>query len=287
MSLKDELEKSIPAMELTEKEKSLIRARIKHKKRRFSLKPAVISIAFFMILSILIWSALPQIVTEESFSKPYMMNGQDPHDISSIAGDEDSEEESLDESPERILNLTDEQKRKYYEEYQKILDEANALKIGKSWGLSPIEEWDDASWVTPEELKRSIQEDIENHLATEREKVAMVSKGLPEAKTVDGVTTKQTYIYFSDILRKMSVSVEFETGYNESLGRHVFASVDNVTTKMLTTFGEWEQTGYEVKLKDGETTYSIRIEGVYNINGISLEKAFTIEFTCDEVGNIY
>lgn len=295
MSLKDELAKSIPTMELTEKEKASIRSRLQHyKERKISFKPAMISLAFFATLSVFILSALMQTVQEENAGEP-LLNGQDPYDATSVGVDENSEEfsdELFEDRPKKILNLTDEQKQDYYEQYQKILDEANALKLGTHWGLSPIEEWEDSYWVTPEEFEKSVQEWIDAYLEIEREKVAKASTNLKNAKTENGITTKGTFIYMSGVFKEIEVSAEFETQYNEELNRQVFSGVNHVSTELVfKTNGRWEQTNYEATILDGGRTYSIRIEGIYTMkysNGYehSYEKAFTMEFTCDEVGNI-
>lgn len=125
-------------------------------------------------------------------------------------------------------------------------------------------------------------------LATERETLAAVSTDLKPAVTnPTGETTKAAYLYFPDVVKKIEVAAIFDTQYNADKNRQLFSNVDVITTKFLSTHGTWGQTFQKATLLDGGRTYSIYIEGVFYANNVTFEKAFTIEFHCDEFGNIY
>jgi hypothetical protein len=186
------------------------------------------------------------------------------------------------------LDLTQKQKEEYYKQYVEIVDKAMEKKTGINIELSPMEDFPLEAWVEPKEFEARIQDMVEQHLATEREKLNALSPTTKEAVTnFNGETSKTTYIYVPDSIWQIEVTGKFETQYNPDNGRQLFANVDNISSKVISSFATWEQTSYEVSLIDGGRTYSIRIEGVLSVSGASFEKAFTIEFHCDEVGKIY
>jgi hypothetical protein len=185
------------------------------------------------------------------------------------------------------VNLTQEQKEEYYKQYVEIVDKAMEKKIGINIELPPMEDFPLEAWVEPKEFEARIQDMVEQHLATEREKLNALSSTMKEAVTnFNGETSKTTYIYVPDTIWQIEVTGKFETQYNPHNDRQLFANVDNISSKVISSFATWEQTSYEASLIDGGRTYSIRIEGVLSVLGVSFEKAFTIEFHCNEVGKI-
>lgn len=184
--------------------------------------------------------------------------------------------------------ITEEQKQQYYQQYVEIVEKAMERKIGISIGVSPMDEFKESDWVEPAEFEKRIQNMVDAHLAKESEIISAVSSTSKQAVTnVDGVTIKETYIYTSDILKKIDVSGHFETKYNTAQNRQLFVTVENISTQLAMAPGTWEQTSYEASLIDNGQKYSIHIEGVFSLNNLEFEKAFTIEFSCDEFGNIY
>lgn len=264
MNIKDELEKSIPVnITLTENEKATIRYRVRHPRTsNFYLKPVVVFALFIMITVVLAVPVMLSIVKEENTPQSNSNHSSHP--------------------------LTEEQKQQYYEQYKKIVKKANEQKVGSTIGLSPFEEFN--HWVTPEKFKKEIQSMLEADLKTEREEIAARSSDLEPAVTdLDGETTKPTYIYIPNIIRKIEVTAKFKTQYNAELDRNIFVGVDNVSTQFAKYSGPgtWKQTSYKASLVDGGKKYKIRIEGIFSLSNISNEKAFTIEFNCDEFGGIY
>ncbi|MFJ7733171.1 hypothetical protein ACIQXF_14880 [Lysinibacillus sp. NPDC097231] len=287
MNIKNELERSIPnSVKLSETEKENIRAKIQHSNiPKYHFKPLIVSIVAVILIGI---SLLPTIQSMEKASSP--------SDDSSMAITGEVQEQNF-ESPtqptedipkESPLPLTDEVKKQYYKQYVEIVEKAMQQKPGLSTFVAPIEEFEEEYWVTPEEFEKRIQLGVEQHLATEREKIDnMLTSPEPVITNADGSTTKTTYIYFPDILKTIEVTGHFETKYNEVHERQLFIKADNISTKLAYPSGTWEQTSYKVSLIDGGRTYSIRIEGNFDYNKFHFEKAFTIEFNCDENGKIY
>lgn len=261
MNIKNDLEKSIPAnLKMTESEKTEIRYRIQHSnepKRHF--KPAFVAVLFVMILGVLLLPAIQSIRTSET--------------VITAAG----------------KPITDEQKLLYYDKYKEIIQQANGQKTGVFLEVPPMESFQDSDWQTPEQYQAFVAGILEDHLATERKKVAAASSNLKGAITNEnGETTKGTFIYFSDILKEIEVTAKFDTQYSKEADRQLFAGIENVTTNLVyVNRGTWEQTSYKASLNENGEKYSIEIEGIFTLNNISYEKAFTLEFSCDKAGKIY
>ena len=286
MNIKHELERTLPAsIKLSEKEKANIRTKIqKSDQPKYHVKPLIVSIVAAILIGI---SLLPTIQSVEKASPP-------SNDTSMAITDEGQQQnieppaQSVEEPPKEPLSLTDEEKRQYYEQYLEIIDRAMQKKVGLSFGVPPIEEFKDEYWITPQQFENDVESWLEEHLATEREKIDnMLITPEPVITNTDGSTTKTTYIYFPDILKTIEVTGHFETQYNEVYDRQLFIKADNISTKLAYPRGTWEQTSYRVSLIDGGRTYSIRIEGNFDYNGLHFEKAFTIDFNCDVNGKIY
>lgn len=286
MNIKHELERTLPAsIKLSEKEKANIRTKIqKSDQPKYHVKPLIVSIVAAILIGI---SLLPTIQSVEKASPP-------SNDTSMAITDERHQQniepsaQSVEEPPKEPLSLTDEEKIQYYEQYLEIIERAMQKKTGLSFGVVPIEEYKDEYWITPQQFENDVESWLEEHLATEREKIDnMLITPEPVITNTDGSTTKTTYIYFPDILKTIEVTGHFETQYNEVYDRQLFIKADNISTKLAYPRGTWEQTSYRVSLIDGGRTYSIRIEGNFDYNGLHFEKAFTIDFNCDVNGKIY
>lgn len=187
------------------------------------------------------------------------------------------------------LQLTLEQKEEYYQQYKETVEEANNTKIGIGLGVPPMADFKPEDWVEPKEYEKKIQEHIDSFLKEERETLSSLPSTTTKAVAdSNGRMIKKITLYISDILFSVEVTGDFETQYNESLKGQVFAEVNNISSHIASSsHGKWEQTYSDASLIDNGRTYSIRMEGIYHLNGLSTEKAFTIEFDCDSFGNIY
>lgn len=183
--------------------------------------------------------------------------------------------------------LTEEQKQQYYTQYVEIVDKAMEKKIGIGLGVEPMHTFQESDWVEPQEFERRIQKGVEHFLERERERLETMSSNLkPAVMNPDGTTTKAQYLYFSDIVKKIEVTATFDTRYDTEKKRQLFNGVDNISAEMVNVQDKWEQTFVKATLLDGGRTYSIYMEGIFYFNGLETEKAFTIEFYCDEEGQI-
>ena len=184
-------------------------------------------------------------------------------------------------------SLTEKQKKQYYKQYVKIVDEAMEKKVGIHIEVTPMDEFQPEDWIEPKAYETMVQNIVDEYLVTERKTLnALSSTAHNEVTNVNGKTTKTTDIYVGDVIPTIEVSGNIETQFNEYHDRQLFAKLDNISTQVVSSLGKWEQTSYESSLIDGGRTYSIRIEGIYRLNGQSFPKAFTIEFSCNKFGKI-
>ena len=186
------------------------------------------------------------------------------------------------------LELTQHQKEEYHKRYVAAVEWLNEQKVGLHMEVSPIEEFTDESWREPDMFEKGVQAWVDEHLAKERKFIELLQPTDKETKLQkDGTIAKKAYMYISDVVRSVKVAANFETQYSEVHNRQLFAGMDNITTVGTSNGGDWEQTSVEVSLIDGGRTYSDDIEGMWSGLGTSFEKAFTIEFRCDQYGDIY
>ncbi|WP_110113350.1 hypothetical protein [Bacillus sp. CGMCC 1.16541] len=266
MNLKDELEKSsLEKITLTEEEKTRIRYRVRHSTtpKRY-LKPVLIS-TFSVMIAIVLTFPIIQPNEQEEQAMDQISTGGSTHSA---------------------IPITEAQKKQYYQQYLNIVDKAMEQKSGISISVPPMEEFKESDWLSPEEYNEMVQDMVKSHLAAEREKIEAASSNLKPATTVDGETTKSTYLYFPDMLKEIEVTATFDTKYSTKRDRQVFLNVDNVSTQLASSPGAWEQSSYKTSLKDDNQTYLIQIEGVFTLNNLSFEKKFLIEFKCDKFGHI-
>lgn len=208
-----------------------------------------------------------------------------------IADEQKAEVETISKSESNIVNsstplkLTKEQKEEYYIQYVKIVNDVNQKKLGIGLGVPSIEEFQLEDWKEPKAYEEMIQNHVDLYLEKERRALKSSTKN-QIVTNANGSTTIKTHIYVVDIILPIDITGSFVTQYNADDDRQLFEKVSNVTSSIESSDGKWEQTSYEESLVDDGQTFSIRIEGNFSYLDNTVEKAFTIEFNCDEFGNI-
>ena len=204
------------------------------------------------------------------------------------AGPEKEDELNIVQEAEAApLELTQQQKEGYHKRYVDAVAWLNEQKAGLHMEVLPIGEFTDEYWQDPDVFEKEIHDSVDAHLAKEREFIDLLQPTDKEAKLQeDGKIAKKAYMYISEVIRSVEVAANFDTQYSDTHERQLFAGIDDITTEGKSIGSDWEQTSVEVSLIDGGRTYSIDIEGVWSGLGTTFEKAFTIEFRCDQYGNI-
>ncbi len=204
------------------------------------------------------------------------------------ASEKENKLELMQEASAAPLELTQQEKEAYHKRYVDAVKWLNEQKVGLSMEVGPIEQFEDAAWRDPDIFEKNIRATVENHLAKEREMRQGLSEKDKEAeRQAEGKVAKKAYMYISEVINVVEVAANFQTQYSEADGRQVFSGVDEITIQELGTSGTWEQTSADVSLIDGGRTYVIDIEGTWNGLGVTFEKAFTMEFNCDQYGDVY
>nr|WP_106783200.1 hypothetical protein [Lysinibacillus timonensis] len=168
------------------------------------------------------------------------------------------------------------QKAAYYNQYTEIVEKIMQQQVGISIVMAPMEEFD--NWVEPKVYEEAIQNQINEYLT-------MVHNHDYADKRVTEIT-KTANIYLSDMIRPIEVTGKFETQYNPFNNRQLFASFADLATQS-DSVGTWKQSSFEAFIIDGGRTISVHIEGIYIEATKPFKQEFTIEFYCDEQGNIF
>lgn len=176
--------------------------------------------------------------------------------------------------------LTQEQKKAYYKQYVKIIEEVVAEHEGVSMEAVPFDKFAEEDWVEPGEFRKR---------AIERANLTFVDsqESNPSSSpiTLAGISkTKSKNFYTEGKTVTLNVTGNFETGYNGNLKAQVFTGINSLTSR--TTSGSWTQTGYYPERIDSGRTYAITVGGKYELGGIKSEHRVYIEFYCDERGAI-
>ncbi|MCI1696033.1 hypothetical protein [Aneurinibacillus aneurinilyticus] len=176
--------------------------------------------------------------------------------------------------------LTQEQKKAYYKQYVKIIEEVVAEHEGVSMEAVPFDEFAEGDWVEPEEFRKR---------AIERANLTFVDsqESNPSSGpiTLAGISKTKSKNFDADgTIVTLNVTGNFETGYNGNIDSQVFTGINSITSR--TTSGSWTQTGYDPERIDGGRTYGITVGGRLDLSGIKSNHRVYIEFYCSKSGAI-
>ncbi|MCP8968447.1 hypothetical protein [Ectobacillus ponti] len=189
-------------------------------------------------------------------------------------------------STSAAAELTTQQKQGYYEQYQKSVAGVMEQKLGLHLEVPPMDQFQPEEWVEPQVYDKRIGDIVQQYRSDEQKALRTLSAAPPTVTDANGQTKKIVQVYVGDALHPIEVIGHFQTQLDERSGRQMFAAADNIMMKAADS-GIWNQTAYKATLIDGGRTYSVTIEGVYTLAGVSFPKACTVEFQCGEVGQIY
>ncbi|MCI1696035.1 hypothetical protein [Aneurinibacillus aneurinilyticus] len=175
--------------------------------------------------------------------------------------------------------LTQEQKKAYYKQYVKIIEEVVAEHEGTNMWVAPFDEFTEEDWVEPEEFRQK---------AIARANLRFENFQLSNSSgpvALGAVTkTKETQIHAEGVTVGLYVTGSFKTEYNHTAKRQFFKTINSVTSR--TSKGTWKQTGYTPRLIDGGRTFEISIGGELKLDGIYSTHRASLEFHCDAYGGI-
>lgn len=175
--------------------------------------------------------------------------------------------------------LTQEQKKAYYKQYVKIIEEVVAEHEGTNMWVAPFDEFTEEDWVEPEEFRQK---------AIARANLRFENFQLSNSSgpvALGAVTkTKETQIHAEGVTVGLYVTGSFKTEYNHTAKRQFFKTINSVTSR--TSKGTWKQTGYTPRLIDGGRTFEISIGGELKLDGIYSTHRASLEFRCSPQGGV-
>lgn len=175
--------------------------------------------------------------------------------------------------------LTQEQKKAYYKQYVKIIEEVVAEHEGMNMWVAPFDEFTEEDWVEPEEFRQKAI--ARANLRFENFQLSNPSGHVALA----GISkTKETQINAEGVAVGLYVTGSFETEYNHTAKRQFFKTINSVTSR--TSKGTWKQTGYTPRLIDAGRTFEISIGGELKLDGVYSTHRASLEFHCDAYGGI-
>lgn len=177
------------------------------------------------------------------------------------------------------LNLSQEQKEEYYQNYVAIIEKVNAISEEDfTLELEPITDFLNEDWIEVDQFEK---------LAKERANASIIV--LDNNERYNPISVPKT-VKLQLGSKEASIIFEgsFDTQLNEnsSKGRQLFSAFNSISSKTLDTSGSWTQLGYNESLSDGDTIYKIVVGGKYSQSGIVSSHNIEIEFHCNKNGGI-
>ena len=175
------------------------------------------------------------------------------------------------------LQLTPEQKEKYYKEYISLVEKVNE-KYNVNFVIEPISKFSDEYWVEVKDFEKMLKERVDASFIVSKNKDAYAPTYVP--KTVEILTgSKLAIISFEG-------SFETQLNFNNTYGRQLFSAMNTISSKIENGSGNWIQTGYNYSILDDGRSYLITVDGNYSNSGISSPHIIDIEFYCNKNGGI-
>lgn len=175
------------------------------------------------------------------------------------------------------LDLTQEQKEKYYMEYISILENVNA-EHNEDFVMEPITKFLDEYWVEVKDFEKMLKERIDVSFIVSKNNDFFAPSLVP--KTVELHTGSNVAII------SFEGSFETQLNYNKPGGRQLFTAINSISSQIENDSGNWIQTGHDYSMVDGGRTYRITVGGKHSQNGVSSSHIIDVEFHCNKNGGI-
>ncbi|MGE7947146.1 hypothetical protein [Lysinibacillus sp. NPDC093688] len=193
---------------------------------------------------------------------------------SKLSTDENNKLSDIKATP---LQLTPEQKEKYYKEYISLVEKVNE-KYNVNFVIEPISKFTDEYWVEVKDFEKMLKERVDASIIVSKINDAYSPTFVP--KTVE--------IHIGSKLEIISFEGSFETqlNFNKPYGRQLFSAMNSISSKIENGSGNWIQTGYNYSIVDGGRSYLITVAGKYSNRGISSPHIIEVEYYCNKNGGI-
>ena len=187
-------------------------------------------------------------------------------------------------------------KQEYYQEYQKIIKEANKKVGDDEFALLPMSEIDEKNMLTPEEFQKVVDATIQ--LETQApmedndpdeysdESVDQLS-GRASGETVTESQTRKVAVSKNQYIR-LKCTATFVTRYNSSKKRRFITEIKSAKVTVTGLGFTWKKSPTMTKkIIDGGRTGEISCLGVLkNSSGFTKQVSEIFEFYCNSAGGI-
>lgn len=177
------------------------------------------------------------------------------------------------------VNLSEQQKKEYYKQYEEIVDEINSGEPNATLELVPFEEFNSEDYLEPSEFEKYAAERADVKFTP-----TLVSKSGSGITPFITVSASKTETVKSNETSAVIIKGSFNTQYNSSTKRQMFSGINSITSS--SSKGIWRQTGYTPTLIDGGRTYEIIVGGKLTINSLTSMHNITVEFYCNANGSV-
>jgi len=175
-------------------------------------------------------------------------------------------------------DLSEQQKREYYKQYQEIVEAINSENPRFTLELVPFEDFKSEDYVEPSEFKKyaigRANAELIHEWKSNSDITPLSTASASKQVTVDSKGTSVG----------ITIKGSFETQYDSQSNRQFFAGINSITSS--SDKGTWNQTGYTPRLIDGRQTYEITVGGRLTLNSITTSHNITVEFYCDANGRV-
>lgn len=195
------------------------------------------------------------------------------------ADDERDNKEITEEVLPIPLNLTQEQKEEYYQEYVAVLDKVNAEDSGDfELELETITQFLDDNWIEVDDFEKLAKERANASIIFLKNKERYNPMSVPKVVKLQ-IGSKEANINFEG-------SFDTQLNSNTPKGRQLFSAFNSISSKAANADGSWQQYGHVALLKDSGVTYVIEVSGKYSQSGIISTHTMALKFNCDKNGGI-
>lgn len=177
------------------------------------------------------------------------------------------------------LNLTQEQKEDYYQEYIAIIEKIN-VENGEDFQLEleSLTAFLDEYWIKVEDFEKLAKERADTSIVVLENIESYSPMSAPKTVKLQ-IGSNEANIIFD---------ASFDTKYNPNVpgGGQLFSTFNGITSEAENANGSWIQIGYNASLMDNKSTYVIDVSGKHSQSGIISTHTMSLKFNCDKYGGI-
>lgn len=177
--------------------------------------------------------------------------------------------------------LTQEEKTQYYQEYLKIANEVRAeYPNAITFSVAEFENFNEKDWVEPEQFRENLIPIIDGGIEfVVKDSLFTTFSGTP-TKSVKAYSNNGTY------LGSVVVQATVSTAWDSSIKAGGITGISGVSSYTMEGFSYWSQTS-ATPSKVTAQSWNLRLVGNFTTGGVAFPQAFTINYRCNDNGEVY